>query len=141
MNVTLTRTSATMRLLGGVEAIQAGGLVAAATVIQNAVKRGLRGGYTSGDFVTGTNVNHVLRSEPEFRGGIGEIRVGTDLNPCYPLFWEIGHYNIFTRKFERKEVWGPAYHDSRDDAIAAFQRVFARGLAAAHGVGTATITI
>ena len=35
------------------------GLLASAQVYVNAVKRGLRGGYTSGEFVTGNVINSV----------------------------------------------------------------------------------
>lgn len=123
----VTRKSQSANILGAVRIAQAKGLYAAALVLQNAVKRGLAGGYTSGNFVTGTNIKHVLISEPSFNpDGSGEIRVGTDLNPCYPLFWELGHFNIFTRKYERVEVWRPAYEENRQAAIEAFRRVFKR---------------
>lgn len=78
------------------------GLTAAGYVYANTVKRALAGGYTSGDFVTGRVMNSVTVSEPEGN----EVDVGTDVD--YALFWEMGHHNLFTRKFERVEIWRPA---------------------------------
>jgi len=87
------------------------GLIAAANVVQNAVKRGLRGGYTSGDFVTGTSLNHVTRGNVEEFHGDAYIKVGTDL--LYNLYWELGHHNAWTRRYERRPVWVPALIDTR----------------------------
>lgn len=98
------------------------GLIAAATVLINAVKRGLTGGYTSGDFVTGNVRSSVTRSEPSVDGAVGSIEVGT--NVMYALYWELGHINLFTRNFERKEVWVPALFGSRQQIEAAYARAF-----------------
>lgn len=103
------------------------GLIAAATVLINAVKRGLQGGYTSGDFVTGASINAVTRSEPDLVNG--EILVGTNL--MYNLFWELGHFNLFTRRFERVEVWYPAMTSNREQIQAAYARAYAREMAGA----------
>lgn len=106
------------------------GLQAAAYPVSNAVKRNLRGGYTSGDFVTGQSVNHVTIGQV-FRDGTGwAIQVGTDL--LYNLFWELGHNSIFTRRFERVEKWRPALLDSRFESAQAFNRVYVQTLKA-HG--------
>lgn len=102
------------------------GLIAAATVLVNAVKRGVTGGYTSGDFYTGASRASVTRSEPDLTRG--EILVGTDV--LYMLYWEVGHYNIFARKWMRKEVWYPALRDHKQDIQDAYGRAFARELAA-----------
>lgn len=104
-------------------AIQAG-LIAAAEVLKNAVKKNLRGGYTSGDFATGRSMNSVTRSEPERGFGGFFIRVGTNL--LYNLYWELGHRNVFLRQFVRVEKWRPALLDSREAQRAAFARVFTR---------------
>jgi hypothetical protein len=116
--------------LGALEAryrrARAAGLIAAATVYINAVKRGLRGGYTSGEFVTGNVINSVTRTEPDLVRG--EIVVGT--NVLYALYWELGHYNLFTRSFQRKEVWMPALSESATRMRDAYARAFAREMAA-----------
>ena len=69
------------------------GLKAAAYVYYNEVKRALAGGYTSGDFVTGRVLNSVTVGDVQDHA----IDVGTDV--MYALYWEIGHHNIFTRKY------------------------------------------
>lgn len=86
------------------------GLIASAQVYVNAVKKDLRGGYTSGLYVTGNVINSVTRTEadpspggtyqddsgehttptvaPESTGDGLEIVVGT--NVMYALYWELG---------------------------------------------------
>lgn len=103
------------------------GLIAAAHVVINEVKRGLRGGYTSGAFVTGHVWNSVTRTDPLDENGVRVIRVGTDV--MYALFWEVGHRNVFTRKFERVEIWVPALLSTADRQALAFATVFARYMA------------
>ena len=129
-------------LMIGLRDAQRAGLIAAARVVQNAVKRELRHGYHSslgnwGDFTTGNNLNHVTIGTPQYEADGLSIKVGTDL--MYALFWEVGHHNIFTRHFERDEKWGPAYRDSRPRAIDAYTRAFSsrwRNGASGAGLGT-----
>jgi hypothetical protein len=106
------------------KAARMAGLIAAAEIVITKVKEGLRGGYTSGAFVTGNVLNSVTRSEPMDDANGAFILVGTNVN--YALYWELGHQNLFTRKFERKEVWMPAFLGSRGEQYAAFQRVYQR---------------
>lgn len=113
------------------------GLLVAGNRVRNAVVRALRGGYRSslgnrGDFVTGTSLNHVRVAEPVIGPTLDTsyVRVGTDL--LYNLYWEVGHHNIFTRRFERDERWRPAFRSTipaaRAAMYAAFKRViFGRG--------------
>lgn len=103
------------------------GLIAAAQVVVNRVKEKLAGGYTSGAFVTGHVLNSVTRTEPADENGVRVIRVGSNVN--YALFWELGHVNLFTRKFERVEKWVPALVETAQQQADAFARVFARFLA------------
>lgn len=124
-------------------------LEAAGNVLANEVKRALRGGYRSslgnqGDFVTGTSLNHVRVAPPVLTGdrsgrlryrGEAYIRVGTDL--LYNLFWEVGHFNLFTMSYERDEKWGPATKRATPRAFQAFRRVFQK-IAFAQGEGTKT---
>lgn len=100
------------------------GLVAAAEVVRTAVKEGLRGGYKSGAFVTGNVLNSVQITPPMDDEGGRAVRVFSDVD--YALFWELGHLNLFTRKFERKEVWHPALISTTAAQLDAFNRVFAR---------------
>lgn len=91
------------------EALEEGsrlGVTAMLSVVANEVKRKLAGGYTSGDFVTGLVSSSVTWSDPKMIAGVMTGYVGTNL--LYALYWEMGHHNTFTRKFERVEIWVPA---------------------------------
>jgi hypothetical protein len=107
------------------------GLLAAAAVLEAKVKEGLKGGYTSGRFVTGHVMASVNHSDPTVGPNGAYILVGTDV--MYALFWEIGHQNRWTRKFERVEVWMPAFLDTRSEQMAAFQRVYRRTMGGGSG--------
>jgi putative ubiquitin-RnfH superfamily antitoxin RatB of RatAB toxin-antitoxin module len=119
--------------IGGIAALlrkhraaQQAGLKAAAYIVYNEVKRGLRGGYTTGDFVTGNVLNSVTISAIVEESGVFGIRVGS--NVPYALYWELGHHNAWTRKFERVEVWRPALVDTRDEQAAAYARAYKRSM-------------
>ena len=101
---------------------QKAGLRAAAYVVYNAVKRGLRGGYTSGDFVTGNVINSVTISPVFETLGTFAIRIGT--NVPYALYWEVGFHSAWSRKYERVEIWRPAMMDTRDEQVDAFRRAY-----------------
>lgn len=83
-------------------------LLAAATVVQNQAKRNVRGGFKSGDFVTGTLINKI---DVEVEDDHAEI--GTEVD--YGAFWEVGHNNIFTRKYEREEWLRPAMEKTKKE--------------------------
>jgi hypothetical protein len=84
------------------------GLIATAETYMADVKPKLQKGFTSGDFVTGNLANSVARGEPTVTGDGAEIAVGsTQVDPPYGLYWEVGHFNTFTGKHERVEVWVP----------------------------------
>lgn len=103
-------------------------LRAAAQVIVNGLKDpkpdGLRGGYTSGAFVTGNVLNSIFVTDPERDGNVWVIFVATDV--MYAVYWEYGHYNIFLRKFVREQRWLPTLNRKANDALTAYQRVYAR---------------
>lgn len=102
-------------------------LIAAATVLQNAVRQKLRGGYTTGRFVTGTSAASVRYSPVEHRGMDASITVGTNVE--YALAWELGHWNLFTRKYERVPYWEQAMTETRPAIGEAFRRVWLRSMA------------
>jgi hypothetical protein len=105
------------------------GLVAAAYVLTNAVKQQLRGGYTSGDFVTGRSVNAVTRSEPTIINGVRVIRVGTNL--LYNLYWELGFTSAWDGKYHRVEKWRPAFVESQQEQSEAFGASYKRAMGGA----------
>ena len=99
-------------------------LRAAAQVVVNGLKDekplGLRGGYTSGDFVTGNLLNSIFVTDPKD----GEIAVATDV--LYAIYWEYGHFNLFLRRYVREERWLPTLLRTAEDAFRAYQRVYDR---------------
>lgn len=105
--------------LGATDQAMRMGLIAAAEVCVTDVKTALEHGYTSGDFVTGNNVNAVARGEPE-PGPFGmTIAVGSrQVDPDYPVMWELGHHNLFTGKYERVEKWVPTMIANREKYVA-----------------------
>lgn len=106
------------------------GLTAAANVYRNAVKRELAGGYTSGKFVTGHGINAVTQTAPERESGGLALRVGTNAKGpndySYPLGWELGHFNIFSGRYERVPIWLPALTTALPEMQAALARVYRR---------------
>jgi hypothetical protein len=96
------------------------GLIAAAELYAGDVRKQLEHGYTTGAFVTGNAANSVQRGDPEVTGDGGAIAVGsTQVDPPYLLFWEVGHVNAWTRKFERVEIWVPTLLEHRERYYAA----------------------
>lgn len=94
----------------------------AGMVVTNAVKVALRGGYRSGAFVTGASIQAVQMSEPTTEEGVRVIRVGTHL--MYNLFWELGHYSAWTRKYEREEKWRPAFEATATQQSSTFAAIY-----------------
>ena len=108
------------------------GLVAAATTYQAEMKKVLAPGYTSGAFVTGNLVNSIFTDGPVDENGVRVIRVAcsaTRNGAPYPLYWELGHQNLFTRKFEREPRWVPTLMEQipvlQDRFVQAARAVFA----------------
>ena len=100
------------------------GLNQAAQLYVNAMKVAMRGGYTSGDFVTGNAMNSITRTPVEQDGNDFAVRVGSNVD--YMIYWEIGHHNLFTRKFERVEKWGPTLHAQLGNMQQAIRNAFKR---------------
>jgi hypothetical protein len=94
------------------------GLIAAAETYEAAVKERLQVGYTSGAFTTGNAANSVARSTPEVTAMGYEIAIGsTQVEPPYPLYWEVGHQNLYTGKHERVEIWVPLMVEKREELV------------------------
>lgn len=110
-------------------------LQAGAQVVQNDVKlrfKSRKHGYTTGAFARpGRGVTATItRSEPFTHEDGRRVVVGTNQRSAdgypYPLAWELGHYNIFTRKRERVETFRPALFDNAQRVKDAFARRFRR---------------
>jgi hypothetical protein len=121
----MTWTSNLPRVQAAIDAAVCDGLTAGARHYAGEVMRDLAGGYTSGAFVTGAVMRSVTVVPAVRVGDTYEALVGTNL--LYALFWEVGHQNLFTRRYERQEVWRPrlVWEANRIRAIAQ-QRAEAR---------------
>lgn len=78
------------------------GLKAAGVRLHMIIQRELEWGYTTGDFSKGRVAATLIRGRP----GRRKIWVGTP-NPIAAL-WELGHFNTFTQRYERVEVFRKA---------------------------------
>jgi hypothetical protein len=105
-------------------------LTAAAQELINGLKDpkplGLRGGYTSGRFVTGNLLGSIAATEPYTDKGTRHISVYTDLE--YAKHWEEGHNNIFSRRREQEERWRPTLQRKEEDILAVYSRVYRRSM-------------
>jgi len=126
------------------------GVQAAITIPFNQVRERLSGskGYTSGDFSQGVDGSASLlaKTDPEqivgghiARFGMQAMKAGL---PPYPLFWEIGHRNVFMTPpgdrgdknkwtFVRVPIFVPAMHENAERMADAYRATFARVLSGA----------
>ena len=87
--------------------------------------------YKGGRFRSTLQVKQSIRRDgPKWDGEGWESLVGT--NKVEALYWELGHHNVFTRKYERRELWKPTAIAQAEAMRATFARVFARFM----GTGT-----
>lgn len=121
-----TWTSQTAVVKARVGPASQAGLMAVAIPMRELIAARLRHGYTSGRFVTAYSAEHVEISPPTRWGGGWEVSVGTDL--VSNLQWEVGAINLFTRHYERVEIWRPIAFQNRDRAAETFARVFKRAM-------------
>ena len=116
--------------LDRVDAARRAALIAGAELLLGAVKDEHRGGFTTGAFVTGNMLNSLVRTDPEpYVGGLLVRITTTQTNPPYPLYWFVGHHNLFTRRYERVDLWTPAYAKSAFKVAAEHARVMRERLA------------
>lgn len=114
MKVSATWRSGIPALLRRFTPAEARGLEAAANVVRTAVHERLTRGYTSNEFNT-----RVIAESVAIRPGTrGQIRVQT--SSVAALGWELGHFNIFLRRFVRVEIWRPALNATRLDQVRAY---------------------
>jgi len=97
------------------------GLVMGARVVQRELVRDPgRAGYTSGAFVTGNVAASIRLVGPYTEDGDRTIAVTSDED--YAWWWETGHHNTFTGRFEREERWGPTHARTAQQQLRAMQR-------------------
>ena len=123
---------------------------AAANVYEGNLKRRfMKGYYTSQKFrSTAQIVQHIQREEPIFTGNGWSSKVGIPEGITVraknaakrlgvasrysvgqiALAWELGHRNLFTRRFERVEIFKPVAIDSAKQMMDTYNRVLNRYL-------------
>jgi hypothetical protein len=101
------------------------GMDAAAAHYQMAVYKAHNNHYTTRRFKNTLAVRQsIRRTDPVQERGGWAVRVGTKL--IEPLYWELGHHNLFTRKYERREIWKPTAIATRKAIQNAYARVVQR---------------
>jgi hypothetical protein len=102
------------------------GLAAAVTVLKNAVVKQFGSSYYKGGAFRSTLfVKQSVRFLTPYKTPDGyETVLGTKL--IQALYWELGHHNTFTRKYERVRIWEPAGLASMGAMRDAYARVVAR---------------
>jgi hypothetical protein len=87
--------------------------------------------YKGGRFRSTLQVKQSVRRKLPTPTPTGwENLVGTHLMEA--LYWELGHYNTFTRKHERVRIWEPTARQQTDAMRATYGRVFARYMGGAR---------
>lgn len=102
------------------------GVDAAANVLEREVARAHDARYYKGGAFRGTLLvkQSIRRSPPEATPQGWVSKVGTNKLPA--LFWELGHMNLFTRKFERVRLWVPTAQANVERMRRNFAAVVAR---------------
>ena len=105
------------------------GVEAAATHLWVSVRKAFGSWYyTSAAFRSTLQVKQSIRRDgPKWDGEGWESLVGT--NKVEALYWELGHHNVFTRKYERVEMWVPTGAREVQAMRDTFARVVARMMA------------
>jgi hypothetical protein len=124
-----TLTSNVDAFLRAEEAAIKAALVAGSEVMLRRLRRDLQQGFKGGRFVTGRAANSMTRSEPERDGDGWMIRVGTNVE--YVLAWSVGHLNLYTRKFERRDYFTPAGVETKNEIARVVGQVYAERMRAA----------
>jgi hypothetical protein len=116
------------------------GVTASAQVLLNALKKAYNSYYTSEDFRSTLQIRQSLRRSSTEKGPEGHFAiVGVPTAHVTPkgsetsvdrgkvaLYWELGHYNIFSRRYERVEIAVPAATQSAKDMSDAWARTVKR---------------
>lgn len=99
------------------------GLRAAAQVYATDVRERLAHGYKAGTFATGEDAASVEITGVEATPGtLPIIRVGSQDRRTF--WWEMGHVNHFTKKYERVEHWREAMNESKTAMSEAYTEAF-----------------
>jgi len=102
------------------------GVEAAATHLWVSVRKAFGSWYyTSAAFRSTLYIKQSIRRDgPTWKGNGWESTVGT--NKVEALYWELGHMNHFTQKYERVQIWVPTGAREVQTMRATFARVVTR---------------
>lgn len=124
------------------------GVTASAQTLLNALKRAYNKYYTSENFRSTLQIRQSLRRSDTEQGPDGYYAIvgvptamvtpgkkAGDVKSLFDkpvdrgkvaLYWELGHYNVFTRKFERVEIAVPAATEAAQAMTDAWARTVKR---------------
>lgn len=102
------------------------GLAAAGNVLVREVKKAFGSDYYKGGAFRSTLQVRasIRRTDPVRDGGGWSLEVGTKILEA--LYWELGHYNIFTRKHERVRIWEPTMLEQAGAMRAEYAKIVSR---------------
>lgn len=101
------------------------GVDAAANTLEREIKKAHNAYYTSQAFRSTAQIRQSIRRVgPAMDVGGWASQVGT--NKMIALYWELGHRNLFSRKYERVRLWVPTALQNTERMRATFARVVAR---------------
>lgn len=102
------------------------GLDAATQHLQNEIYKAFGSWYYKGGAFRSTlQVKQSIQRKGPYRVGSGwEQMIGTELIEA--LYWELGHNNRWTRKYERVQIWVPTASKNIDRMQKTFSVVVAR---------------
>jgi hypothetical protein len=105
--VSVTVTDNSLRVMDRYRDAARMGMDAAANHLKVSVQKAFGSWYYKGGrFRSTLQVKQSIRRDgPTWAGKGWEATVGT--NKIEALYWELGHMNTFTRKYERVEIWVP----------------------------------
>lgn len=97
------------------------GAQAGLTAAGNLLVRELKKAHTDADYYKGGAFRNTLgvrasirRTTPEKHNNMWQTRIGTKFIEA--LYWELGHYNIFSRKQEPPvKIWMPTLLEQREN--------------------------
>jgi hypothetical protein len=144
MPVKFTNNAA--QFVGDLDKARRNGVVACGNLLVRRLKKAFGSGYYKGgrfrdtlkvkasiqrdDAPTLGREGYGIRVGPRF-GGATPQAGGTQRGRAWmvPLYWELGHYNVFTRRHERREIFRPTGVDSTPALGAEYGKVVTRYLA------------